>query len=940
MPARVVLSLALAAPAWADAVTDAADAAARAFAARDLAALKSLAEKDDPDPWLVADELCFRGAFDVAGAFAKAAPRRATEELPAYVAASRGRASDANAREALLVANTALAAGKPEEALRALAPVPVEHGDVVSLRILAARGQALRSLNRLEESAQAFLAGARGALDAGWVGGAVSMLDEAGQSHYRRSDFRGALEVWTDCLRAARDLGDRHGEARTLGKMGNAHRNVGSYAQALELLESARKLQEDLGDRPGRASTLANIGRVHASLGLHALALEHLDRGLRLMEDLGDRFGAARALADIGVVHQQVGSYPRALEYLERALEIEEELGDRVGAAKALGNIGTVHQAVGSYARAIEYHERARTLMQELGDRDGVARSLANIGEVHRRLGSHARALEHLERALELQDDLGDRAAMVMTLTRIANVHRDLGSHVRALEYHERARALAKDLGALELEVRNLWGVATVSLKLGDSGEAARCAREAVEKLPLLEGRLSEDLGASARERWNPLLDTGVLAALRLDDPAEACFFLESDRAAGLLEALGGREALRAATIPLELAAEERETRASLEAARARQDRANRAGDRVVILAAREEVERARTSVLDAIAAVQRAAKARADVAYPKARSLAEIRNRLRDGEALVLYAMLPADSAALVATRDEARLVRLGPAKRIEDLCASLEAAGPAALREAITKPLGLPAGVRRILVSPDGVLSYVPFTMLVPDREIAYVPSGTTYDVLCDEGDLRGDGVLAIGDPDYGAAPDSRVRGAQLVPLPATRAEAKAIGEVVLLGEDATPARFMLEIASRPRWRAVHIACHGLVDPERPLLSSLALTGGDLATLDVYRSAVPADLVVLSACETAKGKVYRSEGVVGFVRAFMFAGAPRVIVSLWKVDDDATRALMERFHERWKGGAGAARALKEAQEHVAAQEKWSHPKYWAAWQLWGLPE
>jgi CHAT domain-containing protein len=134
--------------------------------------------------------------------------------------------------------------------------------------------------------------------------------------------------------------------------------------------------------------------------------------------------------------------------------------------------------------------------------------------------------------------------------------------------------------------------------------------------------------------------------------------------------------------------------------------------------------------------------------------------------------------------------------------------------------------------------------------------------------------------------------------------------------------------------------------VDPERPVLSSLALTAegdddGFLKCLDVYQMRIPADLVVLSACETGKGKIYRAEGVIGFTRAFMFAGAPRVIVSLWKVDDHATRALMEKFYEAWKPGKmGAAAALRAAQEHVRSQEKWKHPYFWAAWQLWGLPE
>jgi len=127
--------------------------------------------------------------------------------------------------------------------------------------------------------------------------------------------------------------------------------------------------------------------------------------------------------------------------------------------------------------------------------------------------------------------------------------------------------------------------------------------------------------------------------------------------------------------------------------------------------------------------------------------------------------------------------------------------------------------------------------------------------------------------------------------------------------------------------------------------MFSSLAMApsgedDGFLSVLDVFRMKVPADLVVLSACETGKGKVVRGEGILGLARAFMFAGAPRVLVSLWKVDDEATKALMVKFYELWNSGKGAAAALREAQSFVRAQEKWKHPRYWAAWVLWGLPE
>jgi CHAT domain-containing protein len=105
-----------------------------------------------------------------------------------------------------------------------------------------------------------------------------------------------------------------------------------------------------------------------------------------------------------------------------------------------------------------------------------------------------------------------------------------------------------------------------------------------------------------------------------------------------------------------------------------------------------------------------------------------------------------------------------------------------------------------------------------------------------------------------------------------------------------------------------------------------------------------ISADLAVLSACETAKGKVVQGEGIVGLTRAFMYAGAPRVLCSLWKVDDAATKALMVRFYELWNPATGeglpAAEALRKAQDFIRSQVRWKDPRYWAAWVLWGLPD
>ena len=415
---------------------------------------------------------------------------------------------------------------------------------------------------------------------------------------------------------------------------------------------------------------------------------------------------------------------------------------------------------------------------------------------------------------------------------------------------------------------------------------------------------------------------------------------------------------MRATVLPPKVRALETRARGELLSARARYRAARRGRRAKEILAAQAALKAARAEMLEAVARVQRATRSAADVVYPQAADLEDIQAALGKDEALVSYTVARRHLFALVVTRAGARIVELewtGPAKAWNDPATDTDAER-ARLRAKLVTPLKLRA--RRVLISPVGDLAYMPFALLMPEKEVTYVPSGTTYRVLRADAIRRGEGVLALGAPDYS--------GTKLAPLPATREEAMAIGDTVLLGKQATPAGLAAALSRKKRWRAVHLACHGQVHHERPLFSSLALTGGSLSILEVYRRKIPADLVVLSACETAQGELYIVEGVVGFVRAFMLAGAPRVIVSLWKVDDDATRALMTRFYRLWNPpdgskGLPAATALRRAQAYIrgrgaasgAAKDRgvtapagrtkrrrWDHPYYWAAWQLWGLPD
>ncbi|MHC4549425.1 MAG: tetratricopeptide repeat protein [Planctomycetota bacterium] len=1213
----VLLVLSLAAPLAAqnqpqpDTPEQAANKVLVAFKAKDEKALKALAEKDQPDPWLVADELCFRQAHDAAESFAKAAQRKDVEKLPAYVASQRGKAPNAAARKALIAAEQALGKKNGEGALATLERVHESAADVVSVRFRFARGGALYALRRFQESEQAFSDAAEAAERLGWLVRAARALREAGKSAWYRADYGRALACWErhlaieesrangagmgialrniglvhevrgawplalrcyeHALKLAKDAGDeetvawalqsvggvhrrrgdyatalqhfgrslelarkRHDketesftlahigdlheklgeydkalefdrwaltlarerqdrqlEASVLGDIGLVHHRRGEWSQALASHEQALELQEDLEDRPGIAATLGNIGLVHENRGDYLKALEFQERALEAKEKLedpaeiaitlgnlgivhqrlgdypkaldfhrrslkrldnlddragvartlgnigrvycalgdfhqaledcrhalelsrklNDRAGIARGLSYVGIVHQELGNYAKALELQERALEFRKELRDHPGVARTLGNLGNVYRNLGDYSKALEFQERALERKRSLGDRAGVAATLGNIGGVHRNLGDRAKALEFQQHALELtrklgdragtatsltnlglihedskeypkalecyegaleiERELGDRAGMATVLSNIGSIHWKLGDHARALDYGARALALAEEVASQEGVARCRWFLAVVHLTRGHPRRAAAEARLAVDAMSGLVRGLAGQEGATARGRWTPVFEVGVRAGIAIGDPAEVSRFVENGRAGTLLESLRGRRTLGDVAIPEKLLREENEARVAFVAAQARLGRALKEGNREEeIRETRAALDKARGRVLEVATRIQRAAKAAADVVYPKAAPLKTLRGSLAQGEALVLYALLSKEAVALVITAEDARIVELGATRTIEGAARALrDAVGhagdrgvavasgevrtemPLRLRALVVEPLGLGKEIRRVLVSPHGLLANVPFALLMQDKEVVYVPSGTTYRVLLDEQAKRGEGVLALGDPDYGVEPDPRAvavmrLGAKLKRLPETAKEAKAVGDVVLVGARSTEATLANAMGEQRRWRAVHLACHGLVRTDQPQLSSLALTpdaehDGFLTVLEVFRMKIPADLVILSACETAKGKIYKAEGILGFTRAFMLAGAPRVIVSLWKVHDEATRALMVKFYELWKPGKMAtATALKQAQEYVRSHEKWKHPYYWAAWQLWGLPE
>jgi CHAT domain-containing protein len=799
----------------------------------------------------------------------------------------------------------------------------------------------------------------------------------------RVGDIAAAIDSRQRAFELERDLGKGRAAAKSLEVIGVYSSELGDLPRARRIFEQVAAVYSKLGFEPGRASALDQLASTYSQLGDFDRAELHWDQALELATRLNERALLARVLGNRGIGLRRRGDFAGCIDAYEASLRMKRAIKDTRGEAITLSNLGGLYKDLGDYDRALrmlkdalaihrrnaghgfaagvqsslaalyldqgefdrsrECLEQALVICRAHQLRVVEAKCLVNLSSLEQKCGRMDAARTAIRAAREAKTEIHDSVGIAVTYITEAMIEVAEQRWEKAAELYQQAYSQASGAASHDVLVRAEAGLARCSLHRGKPADAMKLARSSAARAHEAARMLPVTHAAAARSRYAEIFHTGTTAAFTADDADAFLGFAEEARAASLLESLGGETRLRSADLPEEMRAAEDTARAERRVAVAALRRAVAKGKRAEARDARSALDAVEQKLLGVAERSQRTLRRQSSVVYPQFASLDELRKALQPDEAFLLYASLEDELGALVVTATEARMVSLGrvagACQRIVTLAADASKPVPAGLAERLLAPLKLKDGIRRLLISPDGVLSYVPFSLLTPDKQIVFLPSASTLVSLRASQAEAGEGVLALGDPTYGSEPGAPAR------LPNSGKEAKAVGDVVLVGESASRPQLLAQLADRPRWRALHFACHGLLDVDRPLLSALELAptkedSGHLTVLDIYRLSVPADLVTLSACETAKGKLYRAEGVIGLTRAFMQAGVPRIVSSLWKVDDAATAALMGHFYAAWKKGKPPAAALREAQAHVRAQNQWRHPAFWAAWQLWGLPE
>jgi CHAT domain-containing protein/tetratricopeptide (TPR) repeat protein len=796
-----------------------------------------------------------------------------------------------------------------------------------------------------------------------------------------------ALEYLRRALELRRAVGDPRETAGVLNNIGTVHFALDEIEPALAAYEEALAGWRAAGDRSGEGATLHNIARVHEATGQYQQSLASWRESLRLLRATQSTVRVANVLTRLGGLYATLGDQRQALAAYEEALQTHRATGNRPFVATTLSNLGTILAALGDRARSLEHQEQALALFRSIEDPSGEATALAEIARVRASTGDVAAARAGLGQSLELWRKLRNRRGQAAALVQLVELDATAGAFESAVSSGAAALALYRDVGDRTGEASALHSLARAQRDRGELGEARR---QAMAGLAVVEG-LRAGIGsqelraaflATAQDHYALLID--VLARLHRKEPAagherEALGVSERARARSLLDLLGeARAGIREGVDPALLMRERRlAATMSAKAARLQQLLLAKSPDEAGAARLGREIDAlgAEWQVLEA--EIRAASPRYAALAHPSPLGAAEIQAALDPGTLLLQYAFGRERSFLFAVTGESVELHELPARAQIETAARAFlgsardpqlaAVADGAALGRMLLGPAARAlARARRVAVVGDGALLSLPFAALVPDRELVALPSASTLAVLRRETRQRAaaprtlavlaDPVFAAQDPRVQRAPETApASGESRAParLLGSRREARAILELVPPAEaraafDFEASRALATSAELGRFRIVHLATHGVLDDDRPALSGVVLSlvdeqgraqDGLLRLQDVYNLRWPVELVVLSACESGLGKEVRGEGLLGLARGFMYAGAPRVVTTLWKVDDRATAELMSRFYRGMLGPRrlAPAAALRAAQSSMREEPRWRAPYYWAGFVLQG---
>jgi CHAT domain-containing protein len=827
--------------------------------------------------------------------------------------------------------------------------------------------------------------------------GLAEVLNFVGYTHHLMGDFGDAELAWQRSASVFAQIGEWREELSVRQNLAVIDIDEGSLGDAINTFHYILDQIPEGQDLELEANVLENLGAANRDFGNIDEALQAYSRALALRHELGDETHVSASLRGLGSTYYMSGEYERAISYLQQALAAAQTVGDGRSQAAILTYIGNIEYLRGDYAAAQQLHQDA--VQHTNSDHDRAVRQLL-IAKDLVASGHPRQALSIAEDVIATNTDMP--IVRADALVQVGRIRIDSGEHGTAADQLQQALSLFRSIHLQEGEADALNALALAAHGSGRDTDAVKYGEAALDRIEnlrvrvsapelralytaaqrgfyetqidiLMSGRRSNDdllaaLSVSERGRARMLLDLLAAASIDSDDALDETLV---QRRTKLYEDLAARSYQRDRLLanPIDSAATQGRLDGLL-------DEMTTLENELTLL----ETQARQNRVLDSSLLTGQ-----------------EIQESIAPDTVLLQYELGRNRSFVWVVTHDSIHAVELAPREAIEaatrDALVTLRTNISRATRrnqqlqllaDYVLTPISDLIVGERVLIAADGALHYVPFTVLpiidngasaplIATRKVVSVPSisalvaqrsrrvstppNKTIAVFADPVFEVSDERLRRPDPGAPNPPSdasllSRSPTFDLQRLRYSGREARDIAalvpesaRLVLQGFEAT--RDGVLRADLTQYRYLHFATHGLVDSRYPALSALALSqfdehGRSLAGLlrlnDIYNLRLNADLVVLSACDTALGREIRGEGLVGFTQGFLYAGAQALVLSLWRVSDAATAALMTRFYEHMiEEGATAANALRAAQLSMAEGGRWAAPYYWGAFVILG---
>ncbi|HKI09433.1 MAG TPA: CHAT domain-containing tetratricopeptide repeat protein [Nitrososphaeraceae archaeon] len=715
---------------------------------------------------------------------------------------------------------------------------------------------------------------------------------------------------------------------------------------ALSHLERALELAKEMRDASKECVCHLELGSLlNEELSYYSEALSHLERALELAKEIGDSKLETQCNFNLGLLYDNLRNHKEALVYLERAKEGAKIWQNELFESKCYSNLGLVNNHLENYDKALMYFEKAADMKKRLYDKRGEQVCYSGMGWAQYRKKDYDSGLNHYEHALDLAREIGDQLSQSDYYGSIGHIYTDKRDWDKALAYFEKAREYPEKLGDLNRMLQSNYGFARVYNESCNYGfargynesknlELAKSyLSRAIDLYEFLGKRLSQNALQQqffANDR-SKMYTSMIYDCWNLQERSECFEYIERSKSKSFIDMLSSKDIHPSVSITEKLAGLLQEEQKYLDK-KQQMERTfyqEKFRDTETISTRLDEIYR-EIEKIDPMYVSLRKSK------YPTVEQIHAMMDE-RSNPLIVEY-FVTSDDLFIFAISPSEMIAKKVPLtyNRLSDYVENyerevmyhqmFEGMGDtwqglsAYLIEPIIDLLG---GKKLIYFVPHSLIHYLPLhalnvngAPLIHDHPVIYSPSTSVLQYLRNR-------------PKKGLKTCASF-GVEFLE------EAKQVASIFNVNPKLEVSKD--EVLESLNYDILHFACHGYYDHFDPLSSGLVLGHGQkLTAREILNQKLSCELTTLSACMTGVNSLSRGDELIGLTRAFLYAGASSLIVSLWMVNDRSTTDLMIDFYKLLKDGKDKATAWQCAQKNIMKKEEYSHPYYWAPFILIG---